>query len=84
MQVFTGGKVPVNGFASERCVFEKAHQNPASDFIGLFSVSGIFKGNVADRRDELSQGGMGPTLLFTSTDAFVSSSVLRIEVPSHK
>ena len=77
MQVFTGGKEPVNGFSSERCIFENVHQNPASDFIGLFSVGGIFKGNVADRRDELPQGGMDPAHIFTSTDTFDVHIIIR-------
>ena len=31
--------------------------------IGLFCVIGIFKGHIADRRYEISQGGMDPVAI---------------------
>ena len=39
-------------------VFHNLPQNQTSDFIGLFWVGGIFKGDIADCRYELSHGGM--------------------------
>jgi hypothetical protein len=43
MQVFTGEKVPVNGFASERCTFQNLHQNQKGDLMGLFASSKFSK-----------------------------------------
>ena len=56
MQVFCGA--PVNDFFRTRWALQNLHQNDTGDIIGLFSISRIFEGDIADSRDEISQGGI--------------------------
>jgi hypothetical protein len=58
IQVFNPGKAPVNDFASERGAFQNFLQNYMGKLVGIFCVRGIFQGDVADRRYEISQGGV--------------------------
>jgi hypothetical protein len=58
IQVFNPGKAPVNDFTSERGAFQDFQQNQTDEIIGFFAVSGIFQGDIADRRYEISQGGV--------------------------
>jgi hypothetical protein len=42
--------------------FQQFHQNQTGKMIGLFCVIGIFKGHIADRCYELSQGCIDPVI----------------------
>jgi hypothetical protein len=49
------GKLPVNDFASGGSPFQQVNQNQTGEIIGIFFVSGIFEGDLADGRYKLSQ-----------------------------
>ena len=40
------------------CVLQNVRQNETREIMRFFAVSGIFKGNLADRRYEISQSGV--------------------------
>ena len=62
MQEHTCGKVPIDDFASGGSFFQQLNQNQTSEMIGIFFVSGIFEGDLADGRYKLSQRSVDPVI----------------------
>ena len=58
MQIFTHGDVVVDNFTVERSAFQHLHQNQTSESVGFFGIRSVLKGDLADRRDEISQGSI--------------------------
>ena len=58
MQIFTYGDIVIDNFTVERSAFQHLHQNQTSESVGFFGIRRILKGDLADRRDEISQGSI--------------------------
>ena len=63
MQIFTLGNVVVDNFTVERSAFQHLHQNQTSESVGFFGIRGVLKGDLADRRDEISQGSIDVAII---------------------
>jgi hypothetical protein len=50
MQVLGFGKVPVYGMSFMECVPQNFHKSPTGEIIGVFGVTGVFKGQLAGGR----------------------------------
>ena len=62
MQEHSSGKVPVDDFSSGGSPFQQFNQNQTGEIIGIFFVSGIFEGELADGRYKLSQRSVDPVI----------------------
>ena len=62
MQEHSFGKVPVDDFASRGSPLQQVNQNQTGEIIGLFFISGIVEGELADGRYKLSQRGIDPVI----------------------
>jgi hypothetical protein len=83
MQVLSSGEVPGNGFASRRCVLQNFHKSLTGEIIGVFGVTGVFKGQPAGGRYKLPQGLVDPVVLKTYLHAAILTAYKTgtIEVP---
>lgn len=62
MQEHSFGKLRVDDFASGGSPFQQVNQNETGEIIGIFFVSGIFEGDLADGRYKLSQRSVDPVI----------------------
>src|SRR6266550_4239357 len=63
MQVLSSGKVPFNGLTSRGCVSQNFNKSLTGEIIGVFGVTGVFKGQLVGGRYKLPQSDIDPVVL---------------------